>query len=97
MTAGCENNGRQGVTLYFANLTSVRSFTDEEWSTALPAFQRLAAEAGLTGNSAMQDSAQAHDVRFNIDDGRTLVFGSIEASLITGSIACRLPGEGKAP
>ena len=45
MTAGCENNGRQGVTLYFANLTSVRSFTDEEWSTALPAFQRLAAEA----------------------------------------------------
>lgn len=97
MTSGCEQDGRQGVMLYFAKLTSERSFTDEEWNTAYPAVARLAAEAGLTDSSAMQDSTQAHDVRFNSDDGRTLVFGSIEASLISGSIACRLPAEGKTP
>lgn len=97
MRGSCDNDGRQGVSLYFAKLTSPRSFTDEEWNLALPAVQRLAGEAGLTGSTAMQDSAQAHDVRFNSDDGRTLVFGSIEASLISGSIACRLPAEGKAP
>jgi Lipoprotein confined to pathogenic Mycobacterium len=92
--AGCERNGRQGVTLYFASLTSPHSFTDEEWNVALPAVQRMAAEAGLTSNTAMQDSARAHDVRFTSDDGRELLFGSIEASLITGTIVCRLsPGE----
>ncbi|BBY45142.1 hypothetical protein A5765_03585 [Mycolicibacterium celeriflavum] len=92
--AGCERNGRQGVALYFAKLTSPHSFTDEEWNLALPAVQRLAAEAGLTSDTAMQNSAGAHDVRFTSDDGRELVFGSIEASLITGTIACRLsPGD----
>jgi hypothetical protein len=95
MSGGCENNGRQGVTLYFANLTSAHSFTDEEWNIALPAVQKLAADAGLTGGSAMQDSSRAHDVRFTSDDGRELRFGSIEAALITATIACRLPaGEG---
>jgi len=97
MTAGCEKNGRQGVTLYFAKLTSRKSFTDQEWNLALPAVQRLAAEAGLANSSAMQDSAGAHDVRFTSDDGRELVFGSIEASLISGSIACRLSPEDKTP
>lgn len=92
--AGCERNGRQGVALYFAKLTSPHSFTDEEWNTALPAVQRLTTEAGLTSDTAMQDSSQAHDVRFTSADGRELVFGSIEASLITGTIACRLaPGD----
>lgn len=97
MRGSCDNNGRQGVTLYLANLTSKRSFTDEEWNLALPAVQRLTAEAGLTESSAMQNSTRAHDVRFSSDDGRTLTFGSIEASLITGSIACRLPAEGPTP
>ena len=46
---GCERDGTQGVTLYFAKLTSDRSFTDEEWNLALPAVSRLAADAGLTG------------------------------------------------
>ena len=94
---GCTRNGKQGVTLYFAKLTSPRSFTDEEWNNVFPAVQRLAAQAGLTSIAAMQDSSQSHDVRFNSADGRTLVFGSIEASLITGSIACRLPAGTKAP
>ena len=94
MRGSCENSGRQGVTLYFANLTSPHSFTDDEWNLALPAVQRLATEAGLTSNTAMQDSSRAHDVRFTSDDGRELLFGSIEASLITGTIVCRLsPGE----
>ncbi len=95
MTAGCENNGRPGVSLYFAKLTSTHKFTEEEWNLALPAVERLAAEAGLTNSSAMQNSTGAHDVRITSDDGRELVFGSIEASLISGSIACRLSAEDK--
>ena len=97
VTDGCERDGRQGVTLYFAKLTSPHSFTDEEWKVALPAVQKLAAEAGLEGGTAMQESSGAHDMRFTSGDGRELVFGSIEASLITGSIACRLPAGGGAP
>jgi hypothetical protein len=97
MSGGCERNGVRGVTLYFANLTSVHSFTDEEWNAAVPAVQKLAADAGLTGSSAMQNSPGAHDVRFTSEDGRELRFGSIEASLITGTIACRVPAEGKNP
>lgn len=97
MRAGCDRGGRQGVALYFANLTSPHSFTDEEWNLALPAVQRLATEAGLTSNTAMQDSSRAHDVRFTSDDGRELVFGSIEASLITGTIVCRLSPGDKTP
>jgi Lipoprotein confined to pathogenic Mycobacterium len=85
------------VTLYFAKLTSAHSFADEEWNTALPAVQRLAADAGLTSNTAMQNSTRAHDVRFTSADGRELVFGSIEASLITGTISCRLSPQDKTP
>lgn len=97
MSSGCDRGGRQGVTLYFANLTSAHSFTDQEWNVALPAVERLAAEAGLTNGSAMQNSPGAHDVRITSEDGRELRFGSLEASLITGTIACRLPAGGGAP
>lgn len=94
---GCDRNGVQGVTLYFAKLTSSHSFTDEEWNLVLPAVERLAADAGLTNGSAMQNSSGAHDVSLTSDDGRELRFGSLEASLITGTIACRLPAGGSAP
>lgn len=93
-SGSCENNGQRGVLLYFANLTSRHSFADDEWALVLPAVERLAAEAGLTNGSAMQNSTGAHDVRITSDDGRELRFGSIEASLITGTIACRLPAGG---
>ena len=90
-TGGCtqEKTGRKGVSLTFANLHSPKPFNDAEWDLVYPAVQRLAAEAGLTSNSAMQNSSGNHDVRFNSDDGRTLVFGSWKASVITGRIACR--------
>ncbi len=94
MSGSCQNNGQRGVRLYFANLTSDHSFTDEEWALVLPAVERLAADAGLTNGSAMQNSAGAHDVSITSDDGRELRFGSIEASLITGTIACRLSAGG---
>ncbi|MGW0157837.1 LppA family lipoprotein [Mycobacterium sp. NPDC003323] len=94
MRGGCDNHGQRGVSLYFAKLTSTHSFTDEEWALVLPAVERLAAEAGLTNSSAMQNSAGAHDVSITSDDGRELRFGSIEASLITGTIACRLSAGG---
>lgn len=90
----CDNNGQRGVRMYFANLTSQHSFTDEEWALVLPAVERLAAEEGLTNGSAMHNSSGAHDIRITSDDGRELRFGSIEASLITGTIACRLPAGG---
>jgi hypothetical protein len=94
---GCKRDGKQGVTVYFAKLVSPRRFTPEEWAVALPAVQRLAADAGLTETNAMQDTGEDHDIRFNSADGRELVFGSMEASLITGSIACRMRAEGKQP
>lgn len=97
MSGSCDNDGRQGVTLYFANLTSPHSFTDQEWSVALQAVERLAANVGLNNSSALQNSTGAHDVRITSDDGRELRFGSLEASLITGTIACRLPAGGGAP
>lgn len=93
---GCEQKatGRKGVWLDFANLVSAKSFADAEWDLVFPAVQRLAADVGLTSTVAMQDSPGGHDVRFSSEDGRSLVFGSIEASLITGSIACRRAAEG---
>jgi hypothetical protein len=94
---GCERNGVRGVSMYFAKLTSSHSFTDDEWNLVLPAVERLAAAAGLTNGSAMQNSSGAHDVSITSDDGRELRFGSLEASLITGTIACRLPAGGGAP
>lgn len=89
--SGCvqQETGRKGVSLDLRNLVSKISLSDEQWNLVFPAVQRLAAAAGLTGLSTMANSSYNHDVRFSSDDGRTLVFGSAEASLITGSIACR--------
>ncbi len=92
---GCtqEKTGRKGVSLAFAKLVSTRPFTDAEWDHVFPAVQQLAAEAGLTSNDAMQNSSGNHDVRFSSDDGRTLIFASWKAALITGRIACRRSAE----
>lgn len=89
--AGCtqKETGRKGISLYFAKLYSDVSLTGAQWDLVFPAVQRLAADAGLTDNNAMANDANHHDVRFSSDDGRTLVFASAEASLITARIACR--------
>lgn len=89
--SGCtqQATGRKGVSLHFAKLHSGISFTDAQWDLVLPAVQRLAAGAGLTGLATMANSSGNHDVRLTSDDGRTLVFGSAEASLITADISCR--------
>lgn len=63
--------------------------SDAQWGLAFPAVQRLAADAGLSSVTAIADASRNHDVRFSSEDGRMLVFGSREASLLTGSIACR--------
>ncbi|MGV0838565.1 LppA family lipoprotein, partial [Mycolicibacterium thermoresistibile] len=84
---------RKGVSLGTRNLVSDISFTDEQWDLVYPAVQRLAAESGLTEVSAMANSSHNHDVRFSSKDGRTLVFGSKEASLIKGRVACRRSAE----
>ena len=54
-----------------------------------PLCAKLAADAGLTEIAAPQDKPGNHDMRISSDDGRTLMFGSREATLITGKIACR--------
>ncbi|WP_232375334.1 LppA family lipoprotein [Mycolicibacterium baixiangningiae] len=97
--SGCtqEATGHKGTSLYFAKLTSPISFDDQQWDLVYPAVQRMAAEAGLTEVTAMANSTGNHDVRFSSQDGRTLVFGSREASLITGSIACRRSAGSAAP
>ncbi|MCV7066714.1 hypothetical protein H7H51_15160 [Mycolicibacterium farcinogenes] len=89
--SGCTQTttGGKGVSLHFAKLHSSISLTDAQWDLVLPAVQRLAAAAGLTGLATMANSSGNHDVRLTSDDGRTLVFGSAEASLITADIACR--------
>jgi hypothetical protein len=84
----------QGTALYLAKWTSQLSMTDAQWSLVFPAVQRMAAGAGLSSVTAMADSSHNHDVRFSSDDGRTLVFGSKEASLLSGNIACRRPAGG---
>ncbi|MCK0176265.1 MULTISPECIES: LppA family lipoprotein [Mycobacteriaceae] len=90
-TAGCtqDSTGAKGVAVYFPNLVSEHPFSDAEWAQVYPAVQRLAADAGLTGGSEMQNSTGNHDVRFHSDDGRTLTFGSQAASVISATIACR--------
>lgn len=92
---GCtqEATGRKGVMRYTRNLVSDISFTDEQWSVAYPAVERLATEAGLTEVRAFANSTGNREVRFYSGDGRTLVFGSKEASLISATIGCRRPAE----
>lgn len=84
-----QGTGQQGTALYLAKWTSPLSMSDAQWGLAFPAVQRMAADAGLSSVTAMADASRNHDVRFSSEDGRTLVFGSREASLLTGSIACR--------
>ncbi|KUI28317.1 hypothetical protein AU196_17140 [Mycobacterium sp. IS-1742] len=89
-----QESGQKGTALYLAKWTSPLSMSDAQWNLVFPAVQRLAADAGLSTVTAMADSSRNHDVRLSSDDGRTLVFGSKEASLLTGSIACRRPAAG---
>ena len=88
---GCvqEATGSEGSSLHLRNLVSDRPLTDDEWNRVFPAVERIAVEAGLTNYSAPQNSSGNHDVRFTSDDGRELVFGTREATLISGSAACR--------
>lgn len=97
-TTGCRQQAtwRKGVTAYLPILTSSISLTDEQWHLVYPAVQRLAAEAGLTEVSASADSSRNRDFRFHSNDGRTLVFGAKEATMLSGSITCRRPAEGRA-
>ena len=84
-----KGTGHKGVSLGTRNLISDLAFTDEQWALVFPAVQRLAGEARLTTVTVMADASGNHDVRFSSDDGRTLVFGTAEASVISGRIACR--------
>jgi hypothetical protein len=84
-----ESTGHKGVSRDLRNLVSKHSFSDAEWEIVFPAVRQLATDAGLTDIAAPQNQPGNHDMRFSSDDGRTLIFGSRVASLITGKIACR--------
>jgi len=84
-----EGTGAKGVTRELRDLVSQHGLTDPEWELVFPAVRQLATDAGLTDIAAPQNRPGSHDVQFNSDDGRTLSFGSREATLFTGRIACR--------
>lgn len=89
--SGCAQKGtdQKGVSLGTRNLVSDTALAGAEWDLVYPTVKQLAADAGLTEVAAMANSSSHHDFRFSSDDGRTLVFVSAEASLISGRIACR--------
>jgi hypothetical protein len=94
---GCvqEKTGQKGVRRYLRDLASGHSFSDAEWELVFAAVRQLATEAGLTEIAAPQNEPGNHDMRLSSDDGRTLMFGSRKASVISGTIACRArEGEG---
>ncbi len=84
-----EKTGQTGVTRHLRSLVSQHAFSDAEWELVFSAVRQLAADAGLTDIGSPQNKSGSHDMRFTSDDGRTLMFGSREATLITGNIACR--------
>lgn len=84
-----ESTGQEGVKRMLRSLTSQHALTDAEWELVFPAVRQIASEAGLTKIAAPQNQPGNHDMRISSDDGRTLLFGSREAMLISGDIACR--------
>lgn len=89
--SGCvqKESGLRGVSLATQNLISDAPLTDDEWAAAFPVVERLTRESGLGTVTVMANASRNHDVRFSSDDGRTLVFGTAEASVIAGRIECR--------
>lgn len=85
-----EQTDREGVMRELRDLVSGHVLSDDEWDRVLPSVRELAAEAGLR-NVHPQGSGD-HFVRFTSDDGRSLVFGSRAATMISGNIACRVAG-----
>jgi hypothetical protein len=90
-----ESTGQKGVRRYLRDLESKHAFSDAEWDIVFPAVRQLATDAGLTDIVAPQNEPGNHDMRFSSGDGRTLMFGSRAASVISGTIGCRArAGEG---
>ncbi|MCG5432958.1 LppA family lipoprotein [Mycobacterium sp. MYCO198283] len=83
------STGREGVTVYLRMMSTPKGLTDAEWELVFPVVARLAAEAGLPSYVSPQHSSGNHDVRFTSDDGLELKFGSREATVLTGTVACR--------
>ncbi|MCG5432960.1 LppA family lipoprotein [Mycobacterium sp. MYCO198283] len=88
---GCvqKSTGREGVTVYLRKMISAHGLTDAEWELVFPVVARLAADAGLPNYVSPQHSSGNYDVRFTSDDGREFMFGSLEATVLTGTVACR--------
>ena len=90
-----ESTGQKGVSEYLRDLVSEHAFSDAEWDIVFPAVRQLATDAGLTDIAAPQNAPGNHDSRFTSVDGRTVMFGSREASVISGTVGCRArEGEG---
>lgn len=90
-----ESTGQKGVQRYLRDLTSQHAFSDTEWDVVFPVIRQMASDAGMTDIAAPQNAPGNHDLRFTSEDGRTLMFGSREASVMSGTIGCRArEGEG---
>ena len=78
-----------GLGLYFPNLISAHALTDDEWARIFPLVTGLAERAGLSGADTMQNASGNHDVRIGSADGRELMVGSRDATVLTATISCR--------
>lgn len=90
-----EKTDRKGVMRGLRDLVSEHALSDDEWERVYPGVHQLAVEAGLKNVAANQNSSEDHDARFTSDDGRTLVFRSRDATMITANVACRISAAGK--
>ncbi len=78
-----------GLGLYFPNLVSGHALTDDEWARIFPLVSTLAEKAGLSGADAMQNAPGNHDVRIGSADGRELMIGSRDATVLSATVGCR--------
>ncbi len=88
---GCGRSGtvREGVNRYLRNLYSPKALTDAEWERALPGVRRIVGAEGLDRLWTPQSSKGSHEVRFSSSDGRQLIFGTRDTTLISGATGCR--------
>ncbi|MFI5783158.1 LppA family lipoprotein [Nocardia sp. NPDC051570] len=86
-----QTNGRMlNLRLYVS--TPNQPIPDNVWPQFIDRIRPIAATVGATAPGTMQDQPGNHDVRFvNPDDGTTIKVGSQVATVIGGTVGCRLP------
>lgn len=84
-----DDAGNKGIMLFFPDLYTEHGLTPQEWDRAIADITELAADAGLTEVATPGDTDTNHDARFYSDDGRELMVGSLENTVISARVTCR--------